>query len=1147
MTVLEDYRKQKRKDAQVYIDAYAAEMRTQEDAAYAQIDRRYREGLGSAAAAYQTAKTDTAASYRSLYDANALRESVRTRNLSESAHNLGLNRSGTAAQWQNAVRRERRDNDTLVTDRKQQALRALDDRYRSIVNDYDAWRDSEQATVADTVAQAIRDATQSYTEQADEAARRLYEDDLKQAAAQAEERRLRLYEQVLQQANQKVAVPTVTLTAPASAQANPTESLLLRVAEELAKNTKDGMTQAWYAVTKAYRDGTLTRTQMNDMLREFGILSPSQQEYYTDRAGNFRYTVPVSPEQLRQIAISQRASEISASSVDTAFIERFFEDHNAAVEALQSLSFDNAAAMAETEGQRSIDLRKRGAAVLTFLEEYRERLGEEQYQSLAQAVNAVLQQQARLHDSLRTYANSVSHFANKNTDEVTLNPYQQEYYRLRAGDGRYVTELSDDALNDKVNLERGTLYGPREVRLKYDFGTAGSDNLKPRSKALSYTLPTDTDSFKREMELSEQYHFARDGEKVLFLSVDGGIDFSKITDYEPYYTWYIQQQTVGGMPFTKSQSKMHTAAFLIALYDESETQRQRDGAYEPHTYLAFRDFYRRLANGNIRGIDAEAVSYAMAELENYKNGNAMAETVMQSSLVIKLMHGYIMKFGESAEAINTLPDTLLGKMTPTPAPTIAYNVIGQTLDAGAKAAYTVSGALGAMTPYLLAGAGGGAALGNAVMFTQSLSSSMGSSLREGQEYLDSLGYGVTSATMELVLNKLIGATGGALGTSALGKTASSVIQKGTASIPTDPLIQKMLTIGGQRLIAGVGEYAEESLQTYTGALLRNFYFDEHGQIQTLNEEAAYNGWIGFVVGMLLGDGQLNADTSSQLLDGTATENAAIVKSLCDATEILSLNAEQQQLVNDTLSNADKLSTGDGGNALLLEAQVQRLLNLWTDTVSSSPTVDELSAAFQAGIDGKRYTPDATAEITSPQVAELMEAFTAGLEGRKYEPKNKTAAQQLQEDIVQELDDDSDKTNHSLSVEQRIVMFRKQIQDGEIKTTISKQKQSRHMRNTREFEIYASKLATRGDYPSYLKEDLSLEEISIIVNETLGKGVIELRNDGSFQEYIDCNEVIGYYYNKKQGAYMPTKRLQVKYAVSNGNIHVIPVKETGRRQ
>ncbi len=125
---------------------------------------------------------------------------------------------------------------------------------------------------------------------------------------------------------------------------------------------------------------------------------------------------------------------------------------------------------------------------------------------------------------------------------------------------------------------------------------------------------------------------------------------------------------------------------------------------------------------------------------------------------------------------------------------------------------------------------------------------------------------------------------------------------------------------------------------------------------------------------------------------------------------------------------------------------------------------------------------------------------------------------------------------------KINEFSKELSDGKIKTIISGQKQSRHILGSKEFTAYTENLSKRGDFPSYIREDLSISDLSDIIDSKLGTGIIEMKSDNSFQEFFSCDEIIGYYYDKIEGKYLSTKRVQVKYSIGDGNIHVIPVKE-----
>lgn len=127
------------------------------------------------------------------------------------------------------------------------------------------------------------------------------------------------------------------------------------------------------------------------------------------------------------------------------------------------------------------------------------------------------------------------------------------------------------------------------------------------------------------------------------------------------------------------------------------------------------------------------------------------------------------------------------------------------------------------------------------------------------------------------------------------------------------------------------------------------------------------------------------------------------------------------------------------------------------------------------------------------------------------------------------------------IEEKVEQFKKDLLLGNISTVISPQKQARHMLGTKEYENYIDRMqkARKGTYPSVFNSEYTLLDIQKKVSKHLGTGVIEVNADGSIQEFFDCDEVIGYYWDNKAGRYVETNRVQVKY--SSKNIHIIPVK------
>jgi len=136
----------------------------------------------------------------------------------------------------------------------------------------------------------------------------------------------------------------------------------------------------------------------------------------------------------------------------------------------------------------------------------------------------------------------------------------------------------------------------------------------------------------------------------------------------------------------------------------------------------------------------------------------------------------------------------------------------------------------------------------------------------------------------------------------------------------------------------------------------------------------------------------------------------------------------------------------------------------------------------------------------------------------------------------------EKPGKSGIIQERIDAFVKDLAAGKINTKISPQKQARHLYGSNEYKRYAEKLSRLGDKPSYILEGLSLDDLAEMVKGKLGTGIIEVKNDNSIQEFFDCDDYVGYWYDKGQKKFIATKRVQVKYALGGGNIHIIPVME-----
>ena len=129
------------------------------------------------------------------------------------------------------------------------------------------------------------------------------------------------------------------------------------------------------------------------------------------------------------------------------------------------------------------------------------------------------------------------------------------------------------------------------------------------------------------------------------------------------------------------------------------------------------------------------------------------------------------------------------------------------------------------------------------------------------------------------------------------------------------------------------------------------------------------------------------------------------------------------------------------------------------------------------------------------------------------------------------------------IDAKIGGFTKDLKDGKISTEFSKQKLAKHTLGSKKYNEYASTMyEKRGNMPSYLRPDLTEDDIHKLIDDKLGTGVIEIRGEYSVQEFFSCDEVMGYYYSKEKGDFVPTKRVQIIYALKDKNIHIVPVKD-----
>ncbi|SHM95658.1 toxin 50 [Anaerosporobacter mobilis DSM 15930] len=126
------------------------------------------------------------------------------------------------------------------------------------------------------------------------------------------------------------------------------------------------------------------------------------------------------------------------------------------------------------------------------------------------------------------------------------------------------------------------------------------------------------------------------------------------------------------------------------------------------------------------------------------------------------------------------------------------------------------------------------------------------------------------------------------------------------------------------------------------------------------------------------------------------------------------------------------------------------------------------------------------------------------------------------------------------INNKIVEFKKKLENGEVNTKIKWNKQKEHVLGSKEWKKRVQDDIRLGKTPasSFLKEI----DYNELITTNLGKGKIVFTNDKNLypKEYIQNDEVIGRVFNVGTGRYEVTRRFAIHY--SNKGIHAHPVKE-----
>ncbi|MBQ9414746.1 MAG: hypothetical protein IJU16_06450 [Clostridia bacterium] len=175
--------------ARAQAGARAGEIQSLYDGLIADADRQYRQRAG-----------DTAASYRGLYDANAVNELVARRNAQAAMADAGLRQSGLNASQQTAISLMRGNADAAVTRQKQDAVNSIMAALDELRSQYNAKAAAQKQDVYAALEDSVAKNWQTLDAQARQTAAALYQADVEneRAAAEAQQKYKQwLYEQQL--------------------------------------------------------------------------------------------------------------------------------------------------------------------------------------------------------------------------------------------------------------------------------------------------------------------------------------------------------------------------------------------------------------------------------------------------------------------------------------------------------------------------------------------------------------------------------------------------------------------------------------------------------------------------------------------------------------------------------------------------------------------------------------------------------------------------------------------------------------------------------------------------------------------------------------------------------------------------------------
>jgi len=310
----EEYLRQLMKRAKENQAEYETSRRQQTEANAAEVDRYYADVKQQSSRQYKEKARQEAASYRSLFDANAVDELVARREAAEAIANTNMANSGLNNTQQTAISLQRSRADAATRAKRDQAVRSVMLELDRLSAEYDSEAATKKAKLYAQAEEDIRSNLQKLTDKATDRAQKLYDAQVEreyeaqqqekrqayEAAESEKERRHELYMLQQKEGIQKTDVKE-TDTKETDAEVTPTDSQSKfdplihgsRFAEKGGQSylavyvdahnikKREGNNAAWHYLKQRVNRQYIASYEMSDIMNKLGIVvpvAPSEEE-----------------------------------------------------------------------------------------------------------------------------------------------------------------------------------------------------------------------------------------------------------------------------------------------------------------------------------------------------------------------------------------------------------------------------------------------------------------------------------------------------------------------------------------------------------------------------------------------------------------------------------------------------------------------------------------------------------------------------------------------------------------------------------------------------------------------------------------------------------------------------------------------------